>query len=62
MNESIETVTRLPRAYCMFCAVNTPHRHERMAVAGKQVARAVCLACNQERPKHDLDGASQNLS
>lgn len=40
-----------PQAYCVSCDERTPHRHERLAVAGAQVARAVCLACNNTRPK-----------
>jgi len=38
-----------PQAYCLSCDERTPHRHERLAVRGAQVARTVCLSCNAER-------------
>ena len=39
----------VPQAYCLSCEEKTPHRHERLAIRGAQVARTICLACNNER-------------
>lgn len=39
----------IPQAYCLSCEEKTPHRHERLAIRGAQVARTICLACNNER-------------
>lgn len=39
----------VPQAYCLSCEEKTPHRHERLAIRGAQVARTICLACNSER-------------
>ena len=42
---------RRPEAFCNFCSTRTPHLYERRAVNGQLTSRAVCLACNNERPK-----------
>lgn len=47
-----------PKAYCRFCAARTPHRHERVAINRRQVARAVCLTCNKERPGEESSESS----
>ncbi|MCK1335672.1 hypothetical protein IVB38_06400 [Bradyrhizobium sp. 38] len=43
------TLNVFPQAYCLSCEEKTPHRHERLAIHGTQVARAICLACNNQR-------------
>lgn len=48
-----KVVVRHPEAFCESCATKTPHVHERRAVDGRMVVRSVCLACNEERPKHE---------
>jgi hypothetical protein len=40
-----------PQAYCHFCSTKTPHLYERLAVNGRLMARAICLSCNNERPR-----------
>lgn len=42
-----------PQAYCSFCSTKTPHLYERLAVNGRLKTRAVCLACNNERPRDE---------
>lgn len=42
-----------PQAYCSFCSTKTPHLYERLAVNGQLKTRAVCLACNNERPRDE---------
>jgi hypothetical protein len=49
MGNSAESINRCPQAHCNFCEAMTPHRHERLAVRGAQVARSVCLVCDKER-------------
>lgn len=44
-----------PEAYCEFCSARTPHLYERLAVNRRLTLRAVCLACNNERPKETAD-------
>ncbi|WP_456639689.1 hypothetical protein [Bradyrhizobium sp. USDA 10063] len=54
MSKLIRPATHFfPQAYCIFCAEKTPHRHERLAVNGKQEARAVCLTCKKERATNE---------
>jgi len=48
---------RYPQTQCEFCAVRTPHLHERRAVAGRMVVRSICLTCHKERPAN-IDHAS----
>ncbi|MET4216624.1 hypothetical protein ABIB00_001814 [Bradyrhizobium sp. LB14.3] len=48
-NSSQTTLNVFPQAYCLSCEEKTPHRHERLAIHGTQVARAICLACNNQR-------------
>ena len=40
-----------PEAFCSFCLKRTPHVYERIAVNCQMMSRAVCLACDNERPR-----------
>jgi hypothetical protein len=53
LDRTKELALRLPRAYCVFCMIRTPHMHERLAINGAQVARSVCFTCKRERPKEE---------
>jgi hypothetical protein len=46
---------RRPVAHCNFCSEKTPHLYERLAVNGRLTSRAICLACNNERPREAAD-------
>ena len=44
-----------------FCSTKTPHLYERLAVNGQLTTRAVCLACNNERPREWARAAVERL-
>lgn len=54
MDGPAKSIGRVPQAHCTFCDTRTPHRHERLAVRGMQVARRVCLVCNKEQARDQL--------
>lgn len=41
-------IARHPLAYCVPCSERTPHRYERLGVAGQLTSRAICLLCDND--------------
>lgn len=61
MGGMIQTTRRVPGTYCARCDCKTPHRHERVAVHGAQVAKRVCLVCNPEQAREGSAEVTQRL-
>jgi hypothetical protein len=51
MDKLTKATLARPLAHCVYCGTRTPHVHERLALQGQQVARAVCTLCKNERPR-----------
>lgn len=58
MGNTAESIGTFPQAFCARCETKTPHRHERLAVNGAQIARRVCMVCKSE---HARDGVHRNI-